>query len=279
MKFVGILATLAGIFGIIALLQMQRVEAGYVGIRVDLLGDDKGVSSEEVGPGRYWIGINEDLYEFPTFSQNHTFEGEENGLTFQSKEGMNIGADVGVTYTLDGTKVSDLFQRYRKGADEITNVVVRNSVRDALVNLTSVMKVNAIYGEGKAGLMETAQENVYNDLEKHGIIIEKLYWVGALRLPEQVVAAIDAEISANSKARQRDNEIAESIAEAQKEREKAKGRADAITAEADAQAAANLKLAASITPELVDYMRVQRWDGVMPKVTSGATPLISLDIE
>lgn len=46
-----------------------KVEAGYVGVRVNLLGGNKGVDSEVLGVGRYWIGWNQELYLFPTFQQ------------------------------------------------------------------------------------------------------------------------------------------------------------------------------------------------------------------
>lgn len=47
----------------------SKVEAGHVGVKVYLLGRDKGVDSEVLGVGRYWIGWNEDLYLFPTYQQ------------------------------------------------------------------------------------------------------------------------------------------------------------------------------------------------------------------
>lgn len=50
----------------------SKVPAGEVGVKVYLLGTDKGVDHEVLGPGRYWIGINQDLYLFPIFTQNYT---------------------------------------------------------------------------------------------------------------------------------------------------------------------------------------------------------------
>ena len=49
---------------------LRKVPAGNVGIKVYLLGGEKGVDAEQKGPGRYWIGWNEDLYLFPTYKQN-----------------------------------------------------------------------------------------------------------------------------------------------------------------------------------------------------------------
>lgn len=295
MKFAStMIAACVFIAGMFYLFNLHRVEAGYVGIKVDLLGTDKGVQSEEVGPGRYWIGINEDLFLFPTFSQNYVWtqnveEGspEDESLTFQSVEGMDIGADIGITYSVNPMMVSELFQRYRKGIDEITDLFLRNMVRDALVNEASKMRVNSIYGTGKTGLMEAVQESVKQQVATNGIIVEKIYWIGSLRLPPRVVEAIDSEIAANSAARQRLNEIESSKAEADKLRAKASGEADAvkaaagaeaasITLRADAQAEANRKLAQSLTPELIEYMKATQWDGVLPQVTGGATPLIDM---
>jgi regulator of protease activity HflC (stomatin/prohibitin superfamily) len=283
MRFLGTLIVLAFLGGITYLTFLDKVPAGHVGVKVHLLGTEKGVGSEELGPGRYLIGFNEQLFLFPTFTQNYVWtatndDGSPNdeGMTFQSGQGLDIGADVGITYSVDATKVSTLFERYRKGLPEITDGQLRNMVRDALVGEASKMTVEAIYGAGKTEMMQRVEEKVRTQVAPFGIKVERVYWIGKLRLPEQVIAAINSEISANSQARQRENEVAASKAEADKARAVAAGEADAITALAEAQAEANTKLARSITPELVEYLQAQKWDGALPQVTGGATPLISL---
>jgi hypothetical protein len=40
----------------------SKVPAGNVGVKVYLLGTNKGVDHEVLGVGRYWIGFNEELY-------------------------------------------------------------------------------------------------------------------------------------------------------------------------------------------------------------------------
>lgn len=264
-------------------LSLEKVQAGFVGIKVDLLGSDKGVSNEEVGPGRYFVGINEELYRFPTFAVNYVWtqdpnEGSTNdeSLTFQSVEGMNVGADVGITYSIDPTKVSELFQRYRKGINEITDIYLRNAVRDALVSTASKMQVRNIYGEGKTGLMEEVEQRVIAQVARYGINVERIYWIGGLRLPPNVVASIDSEIAATAQARQRENEVAGAIATANKERETAAGVADALLKIATAQAEANRLLDASLTEQVISYQAMQKWDGQLPQVTGGAIPMIQL---
>lgn len=46
--------------------------------------------------------------------------------------------------------------------------------------------------------------------------------------------------------------------------------------EAEAQANANKELADSISDALIDYQKVEKWDGKLPKVTGG-NAIVSLD--
>ena len=77
---------------------------------------------------------------------------------------------------------------------------------------------------------------------------------------EQRVAAAEAD-AAEAKAR------AEGEAEAAKI--KAQGEAEAIKAKADAEAEANKKISDSITDTLIDYNRIENWDGKLPSVMTG----------
>jgi len=49
----------------------------------------------------------------------------------------------------------------------------------------------------------------------------------------------------------------------------AEAEAQAILVKAEAQAEANRKLADSLTPNLVEYEKIKKWDGIMPKVSGG----------
>lgn len=262
----------------------SKVPAGNVGVKVYLLGSSKGVDNEVLGPGRYWIGWNEDLYLFPTFTQNFVWteadQAESPGneeLVFQDSQGLVIRADVGISYAIDPDSVSQIFQKYRRGVDEITKVYLRNMVRDALVSEASTMKVDVIYGAGKEDLMKRVEDRVRAQVEPIGIKIERIYWIGSMRLPENVVQLINDKIGAAQKTAQRQQEIEEEKAKAQKKIEAAKGDAESIRLKAIAQAEANRIISESLTEELVSYKALETWDGVLPKITGGATPFVSAD--
>lgn len=85
---------------------------------------------------------------------------------------------------------------------------------------------------------------------------------------EQRVAAAEAD-AAEAKAR------AEGEAESLKI--KAEGEAAAIKAKADAEAEANKKIRESITSELIDYNKIEKWNGQQPNVVGGGSGAIIVD--
>jgi len=261
----------------------SRVEPGYVGIKVNLLGSDKGVNGEELGVGRYFIGPNTQLFTFPTFQQNIVWtkdaaEGSENdeSITFQTVEGMSCNADIGLAYHLQADKVSEIFGKYRKGIEEITDVYIRNVVRDAINDVASRMPVEDVYGKGKAKFVDDVSEQVREQLTPDGIIVDKISLIGNIRIPQQVTKALNAKLEASQRAQQRETELREAEAQAKKKIAEAEGEAKSIILKAEAQAKANQLLAKSITPTLVKYEQVKKWNGVLPQVTSEGGTLVNL---
>jgi regulator of protease activity HflC (stomatin/prohibitin superfamily) len=262
----------------------SKIEAGHVGVKVFLLGGSKGVDHEVLGVGRYWIGINEDLYKFPVFQQTRTYTKQDTdespgdeSFTFQTAEGMVCNMDLGVTFNIQQDKVSTLFQKYRKGVDEIKTVVIKNALRDALNNITSKMPVESVYGEGKSDMIASVEKSVKEALAPNGIIVEKVYLVGSIRLPENVVGALNSKIEATQRAQQRENELREAEAQAKKEVAQAEGKAKSMVAIAEAESKANSLKQRSLTAELIQYEAIQRWDGKLPTMTgTSAIPFINL---
>lgn len=260
------------------------VPAGNVGIKVNMLGGDKGVDTEVLGVGRYWIGMNEELYVFPTFMQNYVWtkdpaEGSLNdeSISFQTADGMTANADIGISYSIDPDKVAIIFQTYRRGVDEITDTFLRNMVRDAMVKQASNKPIEYVYGVGKTELMAAVQKDVTDQVAPIGIKIDKIYLIGEIRLPAVVLDSINNKNAATQMAQQRQNEVAQAKAEADKKIEDARGEAESLLKVAEAQAKANRLLADSLTNEFVQYQAITKWDGQLPKMTgSAAVPFIDV---
>lgn len=261
----------------------SKVPAGNVGVIVNLYGSEKGVSEREVGVGRYWVGWNEELYLFPTFTQNDNWvytERKDESIYFQTgKDGMTVSSDFGITFRVDPGKVAKLFQTYRRGIEEISDVFLRNMVRDAVNEKAADYSADQVYGPAKNELMDYVEKVVRDGVADKGIIVEKVYLIGAIRLPKIVRDSIDQKNMAFQATLQREQEIKKAQAEAEIKIAEARGRADSVLLEARAQAEANRLVAASVTPELVNYRALDKWNGELPRVSSGAVPFVNLTNE
>lgn len=255
----------------------KMISPGYVGVVIDMMGDNKGVQQKELHVGMHWIAPWKSVYQFPIFEQNDTWEGKREGFNFQTSEGMAVSADVGITYHLRSESIPDIFQRYRRGMDEITNVFIRNYIRDAINKAASKTKIEDLYS-GKESFFEDVESHVRQDLSPIGIELSRIYLIGRFQFPDNVITALNAKIEANQRAQQRENELREAEAEAKKQIAKAEGQARCAILKAESESKANLLLSSSVTSELIQWQSVQKWDGKLPHVTGGATPFIPINI-
>ena len=132
-----------------------------------------------------------------------------------------------------------------------------------------------IIGPKKAEAVGRAQGLISQRLAPYGIVV-KQFTLNELRAPESVMQAINTKNVMQQQALTAQNELQKNTFQAQGDSIKAAGRAKAILTEAEAQAKANELLARSITPTLVQYEQMKKWNGQLPQVSGGAMPLIQL---
>uniref|UniRef100_UPI000975E990 prohibitin family protein n=1 Tax=Burkholderia pseudomallei TaxID=28450 RepID=UPI000975E990 len=237
----------------------DNVPAGYVGVKVQRYGDDRGVNVEVKGPGRYFNGPNVDMFIFPPFTQSYVWDKagkSDESFTFQTVEGLSVNTDIGVSYAIPRENAPKVFQKYRRGVDEITGVYLRAIVRDALNLAGASMAVEDVYGRGKAALQQRVEDEVKANAAKVGISVEKVYFVNQMRLPEQVMNSINGKIAATQIAQQKENELRAAEADAAKQVAIAKGEAEALEVKAKALRE---------NSQILQQMAIEKWDGKLPQ--------------
>lgn len=270
MKFSKVM--LAGAFLALALTQtacMAKVGNGEVGVRYHTCGGERGVEDVALQMGYYFTGWCTDIENVQTFAQTRNWK-EGEALHFADKDGLQITAEMGITYVVEPTKAPYLYKRYRRGIDEITDTFVHNIVRDTLIRESSQLSISEIMGNKKSYLLTAVQKDVIEKINSQGIIVQSVYWIGALDVPDSVRQSVNAKIVATQRAQQIENEVAQTRAQAEKNIAEAEGQAKAILLKKQAEAEGNKVIAASISPTLVDYLKVQRWNGQVPRVQSGS---------
>ncbi|WP_154943629.1 SPFH domain-containing protein [Klebsiella grimontii] len=254
----------------------EYVKPGEVGIKVNKLGDDKGVG-EVVGVGRQWTGWNTTLYTFPTFKQMKSYE---DAFNFQMSDGTAISYHIGVSYKVDPTKISTIFQTYRKGVDDITDTDLKQKISDVLINQASHMTTDKFIDGGKTDLLNTALKTIQGEMGPVGIQVMSLSWMGKPDYPDTVKDSINAKVTANQRTLQREQEVKQKEAEANMTRAEAAGEADAMRTRAQAEADA-IKLrgdALRENPGVMQLEAINKWNGTLPQyMTAGAsTPFITV---
>jgi regulator of protease activity HflC (stomatin/prohibitin superfamily) len=274
-----------------------RVDAGHVGIRVRLAGSDRGVQDMPVVTG--WIFYNpltEQIVLFPTSVQNvvwtqSTHEGKpfDESITFSSSEGVNANADIGLSFHIESSLAPKLYGRFRlNDLEKLSDGYMRNTVREAFNDVASRLPVQDIYGAGKSKMLNEVAQKCRDVFGKDGIVIDQLTINGALRLPQNVVDAINRAMEATQKALESKNRVAQVEAEAQQAvtqahggaeaaRQKAEGDADALLIRARAEAQANEIIRLSMTPAVLQYRALEHWDGKLPAYSAGQLPLLTFD--
>ncbi len=275
-----------------------RVDAGHVGIRVRLAGSERGVSDMPVVMGWVWFNpITEQIVQFPTSVQNvvwsvspHEGRSVDESLTFSSIEGVNVNADVGLSFHIEPLMAPKLYGRFRQNNMlELADRYMRNVVREAFNEVTSKMPVQEVYGAGKSKMLADVTQKVRDILGKDGIVIDQLTINGALRLPQNVADAINRAMEATQNAIQSENRVRQVRAEADQAvtqahgaaeatRQKAQGEADALLIRARAEAKANEIIRLSMSPTVLQYRALEHWDGKLPTYNgSGQIPMLTID--
>ncbi|MGN6376323.1 MAG: SPFH domain-containing protein [Sphingomonas sp.] len=250
-----------------------RVQPGNVGIRVNNVAG--GVSPHSLGVGWYFAPPGTHIYEYPVFTRTYTWTSStteqspiDESFSFQDKNGLSLSADVAVSYHVDPTRASILFQRYRTSMDAIIAGPLRNAIRNAIVERAAQLGVEQIYGDHKAELIQTAQKRVQAFFAPVGLQIEQVYWAGNIVVPQRVLEQINAKIANEQAALAAQANVATATADAEARVAKAQGDAKAIQVEAEA---------IRTNPEIVKMRAVEKWNGQLPTY-SGSGPLPFLDL-
>lgn len=281
----GIGALLAFWFTASFLVRATRIEAGYTGIEVNLAGSQRGASEIPIRTGWvFYSPITTQVIEFPTFvqtvkwtrdvSEGHPINEE---MGFNSKDGMEIFANVSLSYAIDPKHVPDFYVKYRVNDLELfTHGILRDIVRNSLNEVASTYVVEDIYGEKKAEFLGKVEQQIQEKVNNVGVGVQQFGFIGAPRVPTVIATAITAKAQAIQEAERAKNELATTQAEAAKKIAEAEGDAKSTVMRAQGEADANRIRQSSLTTQLLELRRLEnqrayidKWNGQLPSVQTG----------
>lgn len=263
-----IVGTIIGTFAMIFLFNScERIDAGHVGVKVNMYGSGKGVGDVTECTG--WVFYNPvttKIYEFPTFMQHKEYK-EENSFVVNSKDGSEFHVSPIVNYAVQREKVPTIFSKYRRDLESIEEGFLKTTIYDAFR-----MTANAYTAEELIGNRQVFENKVRStldeDLLKEGFVISQL--TSNLIYPETFKKAIEAKNNAVQTALTAENQVKTAEANAKIQVAKAEGNAQAMLTQAKAEAESNRLRQQTLTPLILQQMWIEKWNGALPQTQLGS---------
>lgn len=243
---------------------LDRVDAGHVGIKVNLTGDNRGVSNYEYKTG--WVMYNtwiEQLLEFPTYQQHIEYKDQ----TVITKGGFAATIKPSFNYSLKPTAIGNMFENLRLDIKQIEQGWLMNAIVSSVNDVANKWEVDAIFNK-----REEFEAAIVTECNKR---LSKWFEVSQLRTNITPPKALQQAIESKTKAVQEAQAAMQRklVAEAEAQEKIAIARGDSAKVIIDAQAAAlAMKLKQKeITPIYVEYLKAQAWDGKLPTTVAGGS--------
>jgi regulator of protease activity HflC (stomatin/prohibitin superfamily) len=268
-----ILGVAAFILGLFSMTSCEIIDAGHVGVKVNLYGDGKGI--DDVTEVTGWVLYNPfttKIVEFPTFVQHKEYKhnGEDNpdeSFVVNSKDGSEFHVSPLLNYSVKREKVPYIFGKYRVTLDEIESGFLKTAVYDAFR-----VVANSYTADELISNREQFEVKVRKVLETHllpeGFILAQ--FTSNLVYPQTFKKAIEAKNNAVQSALTAENRVKQAEAEAKIKIAQAEGNAQAMLTSAKAEAEANRMKQQTITPMLLQLEYIKKWNGVLPTTQLGS---------
>lgn len=208
---------------------------------------------------------------------------EESGDAIWGGTSDGVGVYVGMSCSAqineqDATKF--LYRFNSTPLEQIIDSEIKTMVREYFNNETrkyTSTELNA----NKSNIMDEVKSKVTSYFKDYGITITALGTNEDFSYENEAIQkAIDDKFISEQKlvTQQNDNAVALAKAEAEAEAAKiaAEAEAEVLRIQAEAEAEANRKIAESLTPELIDKLKYEKWNGQLPSVQGTSTPIIDL---
>jgi regulator of protease activity HflC (stomatin/prohibitin superfamily) len=248
----------------------ERIDAGHVGVKVNLYGSGKGVGDVTECTGMvFYNPMTTRIYEFPTFIQHKEYsktEDSDNSFVINSKDGSEFHVSPIVNYSVQRDKVPFIFSKYRRELPSIEEGFLKTTIYDAFRMTANEYTAEELISNRQ--IFETkVRTKLDADLLKEGFIINQL--TSNLGYPETFKKAIEAKNNAVQTALTAENQVKTAEAQAKIKVATAEGNAQAMLATAKAEAESNRMKQSTLTPMLLQQRWIDKWDGHLSQYQMG----------
>ena len=188
-----------------------------------------------------------------------------------SKEYQIVKMTGMMNFHIDPGYVNDLYQKV--GLD-FADKVIDPAFNDFVKEVVPTYPIGEILPK-REEIRQRAMKKLGDNLSRYHIIVDDIYFAN-IRFSAGYEGAVEAKQVAQQQVETQKQVLAQREIEAQQKVATAKGEAESILVVAQGQAKANDALSRSISPILVQYKSIEKWNGILPQVSGGAVPFVDL---
>ena len=281
---------------------MERVPAGYVGVVYNMSG---GVDGEVLTQGWHLVSPTKKVTTYSIGIEQSYLTSEDKGdskkdesFNIPTSDGKTVKVNLEFSYRFDAEQVTDTFVRFKgRSGEDVKDTFIKPKIMAWTQEVSATYPVTDIFGDKRTQINAELDTYLKEKFAPYGIIIDTVNFTD-ISVDEETAAAIQKKVTAQQELElanieaqtakvqaEKDKQVA--LIEAEKNKEtaqiqaeqakiKAQGEADAKKIAAEAEAQANRKIAESLTPELIEKQKIEKWNGDVPQVQGNATPIISV---
>ena len=264
--------TIAGIIVVIALIVIFNsftvVNEGYIGVKYrfgKIVNSDltAGLNShipfiEEIKP----VDIREQVYEVSTDAYTSDT---------QTVDALKLK----LNYCYDGSQLPEIIRSI--GVENVeTKLLVPNVAKISKDEIGKVKAEDLV--QNRSVVQNAIYESLKETLASEGVVVTA-FAIENLSFDDAFEQSIQAKVIAAQDALKMKNKTAEKEEEAKQKVIAAQADADSQKIKADAEAYAIEKVQESLTnsPNYIDYMKIQNWDGKLPAAVGDVNPFIAIE--
>lgn len=258
-----------GIIAVVGMNSIQIVPAGYRGVLLHWSAVDTGRSMNE---GLHFVVPFQDQI-IPVEVRTLKYEASAGGA---SKDLQDVKTTVAVNYRVDPNLVQKL---YKEIGPSYEARIIQPAIYETVKQVTAKYNAAELVTE-RPKVKADIESEIKSRLSSYDLVSDQIS-ITDFAFSSEFTQSIEQKVVAEQNAQKAVNVLQQIKVEAQQNEAHAIGEANANIAKAEGEAKAIniINTALANNPNYMEWLKTQKWNGELPKVTGGAIPFVEIPME
>ncbi len=269
----------------------ERIPAGYVGVVYNMNG---GVDGEVLTQGWHIVAPTKKVTTYSVGIEQSYLTAAEKGdspndesFSIPTSDGKTVRVNLEFSYYFDASRVAETFTMFKgRSGEVIKDTFIKPKVIAWTQEVSANYPVTDIFGDQRTAINAELDTYLREKFDEYGIIIDTVNFTD-ISVDDETAAAIQKKVTAQQELELANIEAQTAKVQAEKDKEvariaaetavvKAEAEAEALRIASEAEADANRVIAESLTPELIEKLKYEQWDGKLPTVSGAGNSIVNI---